>query len=601
MKELFNNSQDRTDAISNWPDLNVDTALEFAKQDGKISESETAAIKERYKNDRIRLFKALTLIRFEKMKDVFIRSSDLPNPPGTETERMERAVAQYAKDWNKESLATLVKTPEERRKFLFRLAEDHPSIVTHFIDEFRDAPYAAELLVKTASGNPTWVLASMDAYRTKPFARDVLFRIFEKNPESAFSYHAKTYAKEPYGREILLMAAEKAPFSAFAYFQTHPETPHAKEASSRARNLQSLSLSAKKDPIAAFQAYPKYAREPYAATVLKAASEGMREVKLDRQEFLMVAYAMNELHEFGDGVRFKIIDHFNASKLYSLIVHGRSEVFTSTYRGILQKLSSSMAKDGIDLLDVASQSSFEGLETFMEAAVSYGKMDELLKGVKTSERREKLLSVLLDEKRVASLSQYVAVLEIVTSVHNPEVLSSITAKIRKNFENSTDKEAWGIIGKRLAMKTSDPFFSSLPAKYDLPELKKISSESLFDGRGRNAQRYYFYGDDDGKASFGNFLSQYRGNPKWNIRDMGTFVTLESKSATGKRIVIFANKPEFDGFEERPDGSRDIDVAMASFNPPLETSVVVHRGHSYHAFKTIGRIPQSAKMVFLGSC
>lgn len=602
MSETPENRQDQTHAIANWPDLDVETALEFAKRDGKISESEYAAVKERYKNDRIQLYKALALVRFERMKDVFSRPSEGASKTSkTESERIELAVAQYAKDWNRESLTNLVKTPEERRKFPFRLAEVQPSAIMHFSKEFLDVPYAADLLVKAASKDPTWVLASLDSYRAKPYAREVLLKIFEKNPEAAFSYHAKSYAKEPYGKEILLAAAEKAPFRAFSYFESYPETPHAKEVLARARNPQSISRSAQSNPVAAFQSYPKYAREPYAASILQTASEAMRDVALDRQGFLMVAFAINELHDFGDAVRFKIIDHFDAPTLYSLVVHGRSEVFTSTYRGIMQRLFSRMEKNGQDLLDIASKSSFEGFETFMEAAVSYGRMDELLKGLKTPEKRGKLLSVLLDESRVTEVSQYVAVIETVTAMSDPALLASASAKIRKNFETSPNKEAWGIIGKRLAAKTSDPFFLNLPAEYDLPELKKIPSKSLFDAQGRNVQRYYFYDDEDGKASFGNFISQYRGNPQWNIRDMGTYVALESKPVGGRKIVMFANKPQYDGFEERPDGSRDIDAAMASSNPPLEASVVVHRGHSYHAFKTIGRIPPSAKMVFLGSC
>ncbi|MFH0799742.1 MAG: hypothetical protein V2A66_06130 [Pseudomonadota bacterium] len=65
---------------------------------------------------------------------------------------------------------------------------------------------------------------------------------------------------------------------------------------------------------------------------------------------------------------------------------------------------------------------------------------------------------------------------------------------------------------------------------------------------------------------------------------------------GKRIEIYANKPTSEGVEKGPD---EIQKVFSKRN--IQSIMVVHRGHSFHAGETIGRIPRIAKIVSLGSC
>jgi hypothetical protein len=102
---------------------------------------------------------------------------------------------------------------------------------------------------------------------------------------------------------------------------------------------------------------------------------------------------------------------------------------------------------------------------------------------------------------------------------------------------------------------------------------------------------YFYDDEDGDASFASFLKTFT-DKNWTIIDSVSYVLIKSKG--GKAVHIYANKPkhEYDGQEK----------LESIFNEKyLTPHVMVHRGHSYYAFKTIEKIKDETQVFVLGSC
>jgi len=124
-------------------------------------------------------------------------------------------------------------------------------------------------------------------------------------------------------------------------------------------------------------------------------------------------------------------------------------------------------------------------------------------------------------------------------------------------------------------------------------LEKLAEKEIFDKNNINVQEYFFYNDEDGKLSYQDFLNNYKNDKNWQIEDKGQFVHIQ-REENGKRIEIFANKPEND---ETIGNIIINEYKKRDINP----SIIVHRGHSYHADKTIQNIPTSARLVFLGSC
>ena len=80
---------------------------------------------------------------------------------------------------------------------------------------------------------------------------------------------------------------------------------------------------------------------------------------------------------------------------------------------------------------------------------------------------------------------------------------------------------------------------------------------------------------------------------WKVEDRDSYVLI-TKEKGNKKMEIYANKPDHEY-----SGSEAISKEME--NRKLQSIVIVHRGHSYHAEKTIEKIPSIAKIVNVGSC
>jgi hypothetical protein len=134
----------------------------------------------------------------------------------------------------------------------------------------------------------------------------------------------------------------------------------------------------------------------------------------------------------------------------------------------------------------------------------------------------------------------------------------------------------------------------------------LDTGSLFDAENRCVQRYFFWDDDDGVQSFANFRRGYEHDPAWKIEDRAEYVHLTGGGAGGRTIEIFANIPidirlpanrEREGEAQR----RQSAIALEMTRRGLTTTVLVHRGHSFHLEKTLAYVTPDARLVVLGSC
>jgi hypothetical protein len=109
------------------------------------------------------------------------------------------------------------------------------------------------------------------------------------------------------------------------------------------------------------------------------------------------------------------------------------------------------------------------------------------------------------------------------------------------------------------------------------------------------KRVFFYDDEDGHASFAHMLTRYRQVPDTVVDESNrSFVVITSKNRRNRRQVVqYLNRPA------SPEGQMAIERRMAERGE--RAPFVVHRGHSYHAEKTLAKLDESARLVFLGSC
>ncbi len=631
---------DNTQKIKTAPNLTAEEAMSLAKEDGVFSSEEFEAMKERFKNDKLFVYKnylkekldITDLYRqFFYSKEMLLKSID---------DNLITAFIYFEK----------YQSAPYAKEVLLRAVDKHPDLAFYYFDKYQSAPYAKEVLLRAVGSNPRGAFLDFEKYQSAPYAQEVLLKAaenigfdgfasysyyesqpyaeetlkyvrknknlllkdLEKNPDYAF-YHFDKYQSEPYAKEILLKAAALTPMRAFRLFNRYESAPYAKEilnAASASKETLLKEIAKNKDKLEIFEYYAYYKSSPHAEEIIsKSASIVNNEDVFHKDSpylknkdtfFLKIGRVMNDLHNEKPEIRFWIISHFDENKLYRLVQHGRSEIFTSTYNGIINKFIATWK----NLYDVAKANNFDWLTTFVEAAASYGRLDELFGLIPDNAKKKELINMIFDEKNIKwDVGSYVAIMEIINNSNSAELVKYIGEKIRANYASGVNRVMWWMIAKNASGKFSDdPFFKSIPDIYKLPDIKWIPSNELFDGKWRNVQQYFFYNDRDGKGSYESFIRNYRGNSEWNITDEWSFVIIVSKAKNGKSITIYANKPENDGSEkEKPNGFDAIRQNMDSLKPPLESIVVVHRWHSYHAQKTIDRIPPTAKMVFLGSC
>ncbi len=313
---------------------------------------------------------------------------------------------------------------------------------------------------------------------------------------------------------------------------------------------------------------------------------------------------INELHEQPDAARFASVNKLTPTELYTLMVYGEEEVYTSSFNGLFSLLLNKIKKDNLSgkkLLEQVAQNKFR---TFIKECSSFNRLNEFLDTM-DKESAEQLLSSMVSNIDTAEdkLAQATIVADIFSTIQNEDILKVLQKQIKLEYERvntspeakKEDKIIYGILSSMFAEKavTNETWFKEMADKFKLENLTTLKSSDLFNTNNTNVQQYFFYDDEDGHASFKHFLSQYQNQPDWHVTKKYHFVLI-TQEKNGKSMEIYANYPT-----SEIGGPEAIDEILKE--KKIETITVVHRGHSYHAQQTIDRIPPTAKIVSLGSC
>ncbi|MFA6130369.1 MAG: hypothetical protein WC731_05245 [Candidatus Omnitrophota bacterium] len=316
---------------------------------------------------------------------------------------------------------------------------------------------------------------------------------------------------------------------------------------------------------------------------------------------------MNDMHDLTAERRFSALSDYDASMLYTMIVYGEDEVYTSTFNGIFNILIKKMKGNNISgekLLEMVGKNkfrvfikltaAFKRLNEFWDILEAKNKKDELIK-----EFVQGLAGIRIDNER---LSQAIAVADTFSVINGgyQQVILREAIEEYKKMETAGNKEGvriYGILisifGRQLSIE--EPWFQQMYQNYPVPDLTAIDGSQLFDPNGAqaNTQVHFFYHDPYGKNSFANFKKLFNKNEIKESPDK-SFIVIARQRAD-KKIIIYANNPYTDAVK----GQMQIDKALKERG--IEPQVVVHRGHSFHLSDTIERITAKAKIVFLGAC
>lgn len=500
-----------------------------------------------------------------------------------------------------ESMAPLIeKVPYEVGLINASIFEDNPGYQESKIILFR----------KFCTLYPDKILANIGPYVNEPFADTLVIDAFKNSPSQLYSYAQSAGSKQgrlirriedPRIKTVVQLSAQNR---ALFYFPFMDElisgklkmSDITKVAGNSDRNYDSVgyySLLVKTE----IDYYDRFTHGDTPIAMFGA--NGLVDM-LKAKAIQHFITPINLLHESPNpAVRFKAIQPLSAQELYYMMVLGENDIYTSSYKysfdRMIQKMGPVPHGDSL-LLSLH----FDRFKKFIKMAAGYNKLDEFLKTM--PENSEKLMQAFVAKlETTGTLEDAVDVADSYGSITNPQLQQSMLKNVEWNEQrcikedNERGRKIYSLL-KTIFLSADPKNGIDLSKQIGIPPIYTIDYNYLADDSGRIIEQVFFYGDKDGKMSYASYLSSFPNND-WSIVKKNEWI--EIKSRKGKPIWIFANLPLDNATDKDAHAQEDLISYLDSKG--LKPSIVIHRGHSYHLPYTIQQLPESAKIIMLGSC
>ncbi len=460
-------------------------------------------------------------------------------------------------------------------------------------------------LLPAMLSNPVSALKILPFYVNKPETREFLLKVIKTSPTELLS-HYKLITDQPYSDTVLLELVKYAPgeVKGYLYSQNQVSTAIRKsnnpwmasfvkiynEVGMRSRAYSFLDdIYNSKITIASAD---KLSNEPDSYIKKLIGLIGRKQVaarftiEKELQELCLKQIRdINDLHEQKDEVRFAITNNFSANEIYTLIVLGESEVYTSTFIGLYKRMESKI-KDKSFYVFLEEQNWLK-FRTFIKMCAGYNTFNSFLSKL-TADEKNKLFRRFCEglEDESGNLENAVTVADTYGSLKDNATKKQLEKLITNYFYLVTGK------GNFEASKLYELLLEIITNKNTInrPNISIITSNKLFKSD-TCFEQLMFYDDKDGDASFKSFIATYK-KSEWKIEEFENYIKISPKK--GKQIIIFANRPE-----KEAEGQAQIRDTFLHKNHWPE--IVIHRGHSFYAWATIESLNPEAKVVVLGSC
>lgn len=456
--------------------------------------------------------------------------------------------------------------------------------------ELLDVSPAAKAHVYRMAGleNPKVMFRRLGEYANEPYACDIIAAAARVNPNEVYSFATSTNYKlsspirncpDSIVQAIVQIGTQsKKPLSALPFFR---------DVAAGKKTVADI------DKIASNE--DTYFKALVELRIQSAAEHNAINNPADPFVLQSLNYVrtMNDLHEKPDPVRFRVLDGLTPEHIYYILVNGQDELYTSSYVGAFNRLMDRMkGRSGDSLLRAVN---YDRFRTFIRMAAGYNTLDPFL-GTMKKDDQVALMKNFMNGLEIGSddeLEDAVDVADAYSSIEDFALAKLLTAEVESNYErNKKADNRKGIIVYGLL---SALFKGGVQGEeLGLPPVNYMPYSALVDDSGVVYQQVYFYGDEDGKVSYQNFLPAFR-DGKWKITSEKYWTRIASTS--GKPVVIYANVPLTEPEDEKAQEELNKHLAKNNIHP----TVVIHRGHSYHLPITIEGLQRETKIVMLGSC
>lgn len=458
--------------------------------------------------------------------------------------------------------------------------------------------------------NPDKILQNLAPYVNQPFADSLVIEAFKNSPSQLYTYAQSTNSpqgklirkiEDPRIQTVVKLSTKNR---ALFYFPFLDDLISGKKTISEIEKVAGTS-NATYDSVGYYRMLVKTEIEYYGRMVqgdtpiAMLGANGLLDM-LKAKGYQHFIYAINVLHENPNpAVRFSALQPLNAQELYYMIVLGENDIYTSSYKYSFDRLIQKMGPDphGDSLLISVN---FDHFKKFIKMAAGYNKLDEFLKTM--PENSEKLMQAFVAKLEITkTLEDAVDVADSYGSITNPDLQKSMLQNVEWNEQrcikedNERGKKIYSLL-KTIFLSADPKNGVDLSKEIGIPPIYTVDYNYLADDSGRIIEQVFFYGDKDGKASYASFMTSFP-HSEWSITQKSEWT--EIKSIKGKPILIYANLPLDNQTDE--DAKAQADLIDYLQEKGLTPTIVIHRGHSYHLPYTIKQLPQSAKIIMLGSC
>jgi hypothetical protein len=364
--------------------------------------------------------------------------------------------------------------------------------------------------------------------------------------------------------------------------------------------------SAEKDSVEYYRLLVKTQMDYVERAINRDTAIGFRDLtaRLEKKAREVFVTTINGLHEENDAVRFRCLQSLTAPELYYLAVLTDGLIYTSSYtRGVYPLMMKKTGNRGDSLL---LNLRFDHYRKFISQAAAYNTLSDFLASFPLQTDATKLMQAFAGNlEKTDGLEDGVDVADSYASIieTNPKLAVEVLGLIQENYKRNQDRNnhkgivIYNILNK-LFLSADSTKKIDLTRELGIPPVYNVPFSSLANEKGDVIIQVFFYGDKDTReVDFPQFLTMFR-NANWTLDNSNPqWVTI--KSARGKPVIIYANKP-------LPEETGEDDIAQQALGDYLQKndwhpSVTVHRGHSYFANTTISYMDPSSRIVFMGGC
>ncbi len=312
---------------------------------------------------------------------------------------------------------------------------------------------------------------------------------------------------------------------------------------------------------------------------------------------------INELHNSSDAVRFASVKGLRPEDIYYVITSCGEELYTSSYLGLYKRLMEQFKNQPADsLFDIVK---YDNFHLFVRMAANYNVLADFLSRISPEKARviiNRFVSGIENDtgtglERAMDIADSFGALAA-----TPELLEMIHEELLYNMRRCTaarqypGMRIYNILLQVFELVNDKGKENVLWNKLGNYEILK--RQDLVNKNGEITEVVLFYGDEDGVASFSNFLRLFTDTSKWKISKNDNWINIRSN--TESPVNIYANRP-LEIKTELDLKAQDSLFAFLGDQQSLEPVILVHRGHSYHLDKTLRRLTPSVKLAILGSC